>query len=485
MKPTLRKLDYVKTQIINLTNSISNSKQVKAIKKYLGIAAKKADQHKPCLDKKIDPLMIQGAGLCGYFSAVHEIVQSINVNSGLQSAMLMVGGLGLIPWNKNFLKNIREMFDAYNIHRVEQKSSGGFGWCKSALLVGTTCLAFSIGANYILPEDQEKIRFQNSFSAGMIQPVGAIENKLQSKIILDNELELKSQIDFVNLKNYSVELFNSLTAEPIFEPEIEFDLSKYDEPSDLELILNDSSEDLDFSFDLEQDFKFINDLKVDLTDIDLKRLSNNLQEELYKQEILDKKMHSRTNTYYVEYVKSGAIKEWINRTRQYEPLLRKAALKYNIPYTLLYSTVVIESKGKKNERSYAGALGLMQIMPGTADYIGSECRRGRRNPEINIECGSRYLRQIKNRIDKRYANLNEDEKWNITLACYNRGPSGFINDLKRNYAKDYWGVRKSRTSGEAFRYVPRIRCVERIVVERLKLEKKDLATIFGRNSYNL
>ena len=76
-----------------------------------------------------------------------------------------------------------------------------------------------------------------------------------------------------------------------------------------------------------------------------------------------------------------------------------------------------ESTFDPNARSWAGALGLMQIMPSTAAHLGLPIEQIHQ-PEANIAAGARYLQEIESRfmyIRDRY------ERENFVLACYNGG----------------------------------------------------------------
>lgn len=62
--------------------------------------------------------------------------------------------------------------------------------------------------------------------------------------------------------------------------------------------------------------------------------------------------------------------------------------------------------------SHAGACGLTQIIPGTADYLGLPWEELRRNPRMQLDGGARYLLE----------QLNKYGRMELALAAYNAGP---------------------------------------------------------------
>jgi soluble lytic murein transglycosylase-like protein len=85
------------------------------------------------------------------------------------------------------------------------------------------------------------------------------------------------------------------------------------------------------------------------------------------------------------------------------------ATKYDVSPSLLEALIWQESRWNIRAKSSAGALGLAQLMPGTARELGVNSA----NPLSNLEGGARYLRMQLDRFG------GDVEK---ALAAYNAGP---------------------------------------------------------------
>src|SRR3954451_19357785 len=67
-----------------------------------------------------------------------------------------------------------------------------------------------------------------------------------------------------------------------------------------------------------------------------------------------------------------------------------AAIKYGLPPTLVRSVIAAESAGPQKAIPPKGAIGLMQLMPGTAKELGVDPH----DPAQNVDGGARYLRDL-------------------------------------------------------------------------------------------
>ncbi len=90
-------------------------------------------------------------------------------------------------------------------------------------------------------------------------------------------------------------------------------------------------------------------------------------------------------------------------------LLADAARSYGVDPSLLHAVAWQESRGRMNAVSVKGALGVMQLMPGTAAELGVDPT----NLADNIRGGAMYLRR---QLD-RFGSVQ------LALAAYNAGPA--------------------------------------------------------------
>jgi soluble lytic murein transglycosylase len=146
----------------------------------------------------------------------------------------------------------------------------------------------------------------------------------------------------------------------------------------------------------------------------------------------------------------GGVPDFIERLRyplHYDAIVRGHARNYHLDPALLAAVIYQESKFDAHVRSSSGAIGLMQLLPSTAQGIaihtgGSKFRvSDLDDPEINVRYGSWYLRHL---LDK-YG----DER--TALAAYNAGQDN---------------VDKWRASGSGIRFSETRAYVDK--VEKLK-----------------
>ena len=121
---------------------------------------------------------------------------------------------------------------------------------------------------------------------------------------------------------------------------------------------------------------------------------------------------------YQQYAEGGAVTEAASqeqlsamRTKVmndygFDPMT--IAMEEGVDPELFLRVMYRENKGRQGPVSEAGAIGLMQLMPGTAEELGVNPN----NPVENARGGARYLKKM----------LNQFESVPLALAAYNAGP---------------------------------------------------------------
>jgi soluble lytic murein transglycosylase len=137
----------------------------------------------------------------------------------------------------------------------------------------------------------------------------------------------------------------------------------------------------------------------------------------------------------------------------FEQEIRQSAAKHNIDPFLIAAIIRVETNYKHHLESSKGALGLMQLMPDTAEWIVESTNLGPHTQEdllkadVNINLGSWYLSW-----------LNKHYNGNLiyAIAAYNAG-QGNVNKWKQT---NLWDGSQERIDqipfGETRHYVQRV-----------------------------
>lgn len=134
---------------------------------------------------------------------------------------------------------------------------------------------------------------------------------------------------------------------------------------------------------------------------------------------------------------------------EYDTLLARAAVDIGWDWRLLASQAYQESKFDATARSWAGAQGLLQLMPATAREVGVADAY---DPEQNVEGAVRYLDWLEGQWAPEVP--DPDERLRFVLASYNAG-RGHVMDAQRLAEKNgddpmkwddvaYWLLQKSK-----------------------------------------
>ncbi len=125
----------------------------------------------------------------------------------------------------------------------------------------------------------------------------------------------------------------------------------------------------------------------------------------------------------------------------------------NVEQALIYAIITNESGFDPQVESKKGAVGLMQVMPATAEYIINQNKLSKtmlkdlNNPNVNIYLGSMYLLYL----IKKY-----DENLVAAIAAYNAGPSNVNKWLESGAWDGQLITAKKIPFGETRHYVNRV-----------------------------
>lgn len=151
-----------------------------------------------------------------------------------------------------------------------------------------------------------------------------------------------------------------------------------------------------------------------------------------------------------------------NQISSWKPLIIRAAGLNHVSPALIAAVMAIESGGRPTGddgailTSPAGALGLMQLLPGTAQALGVDPA----DAEQNVAGGARYLATMYNRF----------RDWTLAIAAYNAGPeavahAGGVPDFPetiayvrgvKSYVLDYldWDTEQIAVDNAAGQHAP-------------------------------
>lgn len=141
---------------------------------------------------------------------------------------------------------------------------------------------------------------------------------------------------------------------------------------------------------------------------------------------------------------SGSLAQLRKRRRVLSPLIDSAASASQLRPALVHAVVRAESAYRSDAVSPKGAVGLMQLMPGTAERYGVT---NRRDPAQNLRGGTEYLRDLLQMFDN---------DLQLALAAYNAGENAVIKygnqippyNETRNYVRKVIRFYQSMKAGD-------------------------------------
>lgn len=138
----------------------------------------------------------------------------------------------------------------------------------------------------------------------------------------------------------------------------------------------------------------------------------------------------------------------------YSEMVAAASEEFDIPQYIIYATIKVESNFDPNAVSSVGAIGLMQMMPSTFEWLTGEEHLNENlstkmldDPEVSIRYGTYYLSYLYKKFDY---------NWDNTFAAYNGGEGNVAKWLKSPEYSDLKGNLTSIPYKETANYVKKI-----------------------------
>jgi soluble lytic murein transglycosylase len=159
------------------------------------------------------------------------------------------------------------------------------------------------------------------------------------------------------------------------------------------------------------------------------------------------------------YLDQGILGRWMYPIR-YDPLIAEFANVYEIDPYLVASIIRVESNFHADKTSDKGAVGLMQLMPATAqwaiDSSGGHPSDAERlyEPQVNIRYGAWYIQWLQKQLQTE--NLEQEKAISLIAASYNAGLGNVENWLSEGIWDGSFEQVGSIPFGETRHFVNRV-----------------------------
>ncbi len=128
--------------------------------------------------------------------------------------------------------------------------------------------------------------------------------------------------------------------------------------------------------------------KVTFTNVPLKKIPKGVEYTLVLKSLIRPRKQGGGEPKLVSM--NGNVNRSRNR-KKFAPIIASAAQRHKVDPKLLHAVIQAESAYNPNAVSHMGAVGLMQLMPQTADRYGVTDRE---DPDQNINGGAKYLSDL-------------------------------------------------------------------------------------------
>ncbi len=123
-------------------------------------------------------------------------------------------------------------------------------------------------------------------------------------------------------------------------------------------------------------------------------------------------------------VKSDYYTISTGRVSPWDDMIKKYSENINWDWRLLASLIYQESRFRPDVVSWAGAYGLMQVLPSTGANFGIDITS---SPQNNIKAGTMFINWLHSIFDSKIA--DEEERLKFILASYNAGPGHVLDAM--------------------------------------------------------
>lgn len=161
------------------------------------------------------------------------------------------------------------------------------------------------------------------------------------------------------------------------------------------------------------------------------------------------------------FYNTNLVGQWLYPI-EYKADIQVSAENYRIDPFFIASIIRVETNYRPDQTSKKGAVGLMQIMPETANWIveragySEETMRRLERPDVNIEVGAWYLQSLSQQFDEYFLYQSKVNQMTLIAAAYNAGPGNVQKWLESGTWDGKYETLDRVPFGETRHYVQRV-----------------------------
>ncbi|MFD2530927.1 MltF family protein [Gracilimonas halophila] len=135
-----------------------------------------------------------------------------------------------------------------------------------------------------------------------------------------------------------------------------------------------------------------------------------------------RKKYFESGNQIADYFSPGYQEGQIGTFSPYDNMIKEVATEFDLDWVMLTAIAAQESKFNPSSVSWAGAVGIMQVLPRFSEISSDSLYI----PEVNIREGAKILSSHL----KHYSYMDSTNRWSFALAAYNVG-QGHLADARR------------------------------------------------------